>query len=513
MPKTIAKKNKPIQPIAPTEPEQATVPVVTSAPVKKDLKIIYPTVVIKEYSTTSELGPVTVAMMKEKLGWETEEEYKVRMVKENPNTKPDHWLYGEVFHCRDTGKNKVRTENNANNRPFDETWCNNVIQMVLRGQWAGPLTIPGETINGETVRISKYGQVLSGQHQWTAGILADEYLQNARAQLGVEATDEKYPIWKGHDHIVLETVVITGLSDDPRVLMTIDYNKPRTAADVFYTSEVFKNCTSQERKELCRMLAAAVDLLWTRTDAKGYRTHPELIGFLERHKTLLKCVEHIFTENGAAGGRKISKHYLSAGQCAAMLYLMGCSSQKTTDISDEYRNQTPPTEKVLDWEYYDRAEDFWVYFASSEEFSTVRTALNRLMDSESTNEDNLGLGGRLPEKLAIISAAWEHFKDFPATAGSPFTEEDLIDGGLLSLSYNDLDDKGKKLPDGKIKLLSIADFYGIDCPQVVESKTAAKAPSEPPPPSKEDIEKGTQEAMERRKIAMQKIEELRKAKK
>jgi hypothetical protein len=437
------------------------------------------------------------------------------MVKENPNSKPEHWLFGDVYHCKDAFGNKVRANYNANNRSFDDTWCEDLEHTLLSGQWAGPLTIPGETVNGETIRISRYGRVLSGQHQLTAVWRADQKLQKLRAAGAVD----KYPFWKDKvpfplPGVVLETLVVVGLSEDPRVLMTIDYCKPRTLADVFYTSPLFRTKSGSERKELSRMLSAATDLLWTRTDTKGYKTHPEAVAFVERHKRLLKCVEHIFAENDPAG-RHISKLGLSPGQCAAMYYLMACSGDETD--GDAYRNGFPPSETVtdaegkhvLDWSLWDKARDFWVEFAGSQEFLPVRTALTMLMVSTPDSEENQGMGGKAPEKLAIISKAWERYKDHPSNAGPAFDAEDLVDGGILDLAYSNTGPPDKDgfthiLPDGRITLIDLADFGGIDCPEAValgqRSRTDRTASPSPPTPTKEEIEKATEEALRRRSV-------------
>lgn len=265
------------------------------------------------------------------------------------------------------------------------------------------------------------------------------------------------------------------------------------------------------------MLSAAIDVLWARTDTKGYMTHPEVVGFLERHKRLLKCVEHLFDINrkddSQHGGRLISKLKLSAGGCAALCYLMGCGTEKTTNYSDEYRNETPPSEKKLDWGYWDKAMLFWTRLASDRSFIPVRHALGQLIVSTPGSEDNEGLGGRLEEKVAIIAKAWEVFKDHRDTHGAPFSNEDLEQDGALCLSYSNLDDEGKELPDGKIKLLDVADFQGIDCPQVKKSKAAATAAPEAPAPTPDEIEKAAEEVRAERERKRDELLNRRKAKK
>ena len=492
MPKA-KKKPAPAQPVKPVDTTPP--PTVAPAPLPPGLPIVYDKLEITEYSTASPKGPLTIEDMKGLMGWETEKEFQQRKVKELPTSKPEHWIFGDTFHCKNVAGEKVRCNYNAQNRPFDDNWCQDLIHTILYGQWAGPHTIPGETVNGETIRVSRYGRVMSGQHQMTACVLAGEWLHRARESGADHPDDPKYPCWRKHGNPFLETIVVTGMSEDPRVLMTVDYVKPRTAADVFYTSEVFKSCTPPERKELCRMLASAVDVLWTRTDARGYKTHPEVVGFLDRHKRLLDCTLHLFRENSAKAGRKVSKLRLQPGACSALTYIMASSGPGTD--GDVYRNESPPTEKNLDWEHWDKATEFWTLLTGGKDFLLVRTALSRLVDSTESNEDNQGLGGRGPEKMAILAKAWELWRD--SVGGVTFTEDDLAPGGALCLSYSDLDDKGNKLPDGQIKLLDVADFYGIDCPESTAKSGKSKSePPMPPPPTKEEIARATEEALKRR---------------
>ncbi len=527
MPKA-AKPKKPTAPVAPTPPpppQQAATP---PPPPPSNLRVMYDRIEIDEYSTMSAKGPLDVEWAKGAMGWETEKQYQVRKVAEehakgNTAAKPEHYLFGEngpqltnggfqPIHCKNLAGEKVVCWNNAHNRAFDSDWCEALVHTILYGQWAGPHTIPvgydglPATVNGETVRISRYARVISGQHEMTAVILAGEWLAKAREQGTDRPRGAKYPAWKDHDQPFIEVIVVKGLTEDARVLMTVDYVKPRSTADVFYTSETFKDSTSTERKELCRMLASAVDTLWTRTNARGYRTHPEVVGFLDRHKKLLDCVLHLYAENGARAGknnaRRIAVLRLQPGACAALMFVQGSSGSKTD--GDVYRNEEPPSQKHLDWSYWDRAGDFWALLATGPDFQPVRTALGCLVESTPGSDENQGLGGRGPEKLAILAKAWEVWKDHPASAGPPFDANDLAPGGTLCLAYSNLDDKGKPLPNGEIKLLDMADFYGIDCPASVGKGKASKGPPDPPPPTPEEMKKMYEAADERRRAAAKK---------
>lgn len=564
MPK-VGQKKAPVMVLP--EPEKVAPAVATEAlgpDQGPGLPVIYPELECLEYSSVSENGPVTPDDLKALFNWKTEEQWKAEMMAAHPESKPEAWLFYDDFHCLDTDGNKVRCLNNAGNRPFDMEWCKKLIHNILHGEWAGPHTIEGEreevyggaepytmrdgtvlqpgdtftakvaSINGEAIRISKYGRWLSGQHQGTALILSQELLLKSRQAIYYDPNDpltEKYPKWRGHSHVFIETYVVTGLSEDPRVLRTIDYVKPRSAADMLYTMDLFKKNNPSERKEMTRMLASGVDMLWTRTDAKGYRTHPEIVGFLERHLKMLECVEHLFLENkpqdvgskkrrdgeseeqhqvrlqiqAAQGGRRISKLRLSPGDASALCFLMG-SSATSEATSESYRNMNPPTQDVLDWSLLERAKAFWSALAGDSKFKPVRTALNRLVETSAAGEENdgQGLGGRAEEKLAILAQAWKVFHDhndpdgdnppFPYTINTETMElesDDLIaPDGALSLCYTDKDDKGNKLPEGKIKLVNVADFRGIDCYAISKSKSAqqATAPPAPPPETEEELQ-------------------------
>ena len=467
-----ARKRKRAEEVPVTVPAQQANP--------NNLPVVYDSLTIAEYSTKSALGPVTVAKAKVDMGWETEGDYQQRMVAERGGELA-HYLYGDVFHCLDTEKKKVRCNNNAGNRPFDEAWCQDLIHTILHGHWARPHTIPGETVNCEIVRISRYGRVISGQHQYTALIMANQFLQKARQAEGTDAVAgkccTKYPFWDGHDEPFIETLVATGMSENPRVLQTVDYVKPRSVADMLYTMELFRtqhngdgttrDSTPKERQELTRMLSAAIDLLWSRAGTKGYKTHPEVVGFLERHKRLLKCVEHLFILNSAAGpegGRKISNLKLSPGQCAALCYLMGSSGPGTNGAI--YRNQSPPSEKGLDWSLWQRASEFWGRLASHTSDATmrpVRIALNSLVETRPTAPDeNKGLGGRIDEKFAILSKAWEIWRDHEGTTAVFDLTDNQVPDGRLVLSYTHVDANGNRMPEGEIRLLDDSDFGGID---------------------------------------------------
>lgn len=467
------------------KPAETTEQAATSTIAQRE--IIYPNV-------TAEIcqgdNAITVDTMKMLLGWQTEKEWAKQLVDANPGIGDDEvvdingvpMLMKDAKFFDKTGGymltdehgDKIRCWQNLDNREFAPEWSKSLAQTIANFQWAGEITIPGVvtgihngkeielpagTVNGSTMVLSRTGRMESGQHSGVGLILAWQmWWKNRKA----------YPQWedrlndKGEQTgPVLETIVITGISEDPKVTMTVDNCKPRSATDVLYTSALFRDLPIAQRAEYSRMTAAAIAFLWKRTGTKGYMTNTEVMGFLDRHKRLLKCVEHLFQENQTkrvngkvVSSRAISALKISAGQAAALCYLMGASA---TD-GDIYRNGFPPSEKDVDWTNWDKAKKFWASIGRFEEFKPVREALAKLKDSTGDDEQNQGQGGRAEEKHTVICKAWDEF-----LANQP------IFGEALTLNYTRYryDPKLKasvEIPDGGVDLLDRWDLKGIDQP-------------------------------------------------
>jgi hypothetical protein len=177
--------------------------------------------------------------------------------------------------------------------------------------------------------------------------------------------------------------------------------KMRSLLDIIDHSEDFALLPIRDRKECSRMLNVATDLLWQRTgsgsSAFAHRqSHRDPLGFLERHRRVLKCVRHLFQLN-SSDGRAISQFKLSAGDCSALMYLMACS--KSDGV--EYRKMVSASENNLNWENWERASEFFTQLAAGNEMmQALRDALADLTNQET------GIGGTTPEKLAILVKGW-----------------------------------------------------------------------------------------------------------
>lgn len=370
-----------------------------TAPVKPTKEIQFPDVELHLMDSGHE-GVITRVQMEELLGWETEESASVRANEKDGKGNLLPVAYGNDYTLKDEHKCKVRCLYNANNRPFRESHARTIAQDILNSCWAGPLSMPGETVNGEAIVISKYGEIISGQHRGVGFVLA--------CQMWAKA--DKDSVWRKNwpKEPVLESVVIMGISDNPKVLRTVDNVLPRSEADVIYTSDLFSTLDTSEKRECSRMMAAAADLLWIRTGAgdaaihqyDSLQTHSTSMAFIERHGKLKHAVAFIFQENKKV--RKVSGLDLSPGQAAALLYLMAASG----DDLDDYRNADPaPGEQALKLKRWKDAERFWALLLTGEAGAPEMVGLRSHLAT--MTEGN----GNARERANVLCLAWSLWTD------------------------------------------------------------------------------------------------------
>lgn len=402
---------------------------------------LYPEFTTK-YKWAGADGPITSKIAKALLGWESEEDYVVRKRSENPKLKAEDLLFGDEYLLKDVDGRKIVCWNNDKNRPFTASHAYGFAQTILTRYWAGPTTFPGETVNGESISISRTGRVKSGQHRLIALILAWQMWMNDKKKWG--------KLWPTEP--VLESVVHLGTSDDPRITRTLDNVRTRTLSDTLVSNGYFEELASKEeykkqerslsgdQRQLCKMLDKAVCLLWERTGAgktngdKVYETHSEDHVFLEHHNRLVDCVKHLFEENKE---HSVNKLKLSAGLCSALMYLMASSA---TD-GDEYRAAKPRTEKHVNFDNFDKAKKFWTTLLQKtppKSMLSIREALGNLVN-KATGEQPSDL-----LKHCVICKAWRLYVD-----GEEFTAADLALRFVGEGAARKLDEEG-------------LDFGGID---------------------------------------------------
>lgn len=312
------------------------------------------------------------------------------------------------------GGEKAFLLNNAN-RPLRSTA--HIPEQIMRREWYQ---------NGESIIIGITGIVLDGQHRLIGLIEADfDYRKNP----------EK---WKKHGWDKppsIECLVVVGVSEERKVIHTINTGYSRTLSDVVYMEEVLKKYKAPDRKTLANMLQYASRFVWRRTSAgenaseAKYRTHLESIDYIHRHKRLIEAVKHIFEEN--QGDEKNSKliqnrYRINLGDCAGLLYLMGSSATEPVTSADEdhYFNHEPANEKHLNWKLWDKALKYWSLLAAGK--PEIKGVLNALAAFEG--------GGTKAMRMGVLVKgwnAWVNGKDLNSRTLALSFEDDGEGGSIL----------------------------------------------------------------------------------
>src|SRR5262249_41371325 len=119
-------------------------------------------------------------------------------------------------------------------RPFRDKDYLKYVDDMLKRRWAGPLTMPGETCNGDPMTISRTGRCVSLQHRGVAFLKVVEIWRKSGGAAGPWG---KY--WP--EEPVIEGIVVFGVSDAPQVIQTVDDSFSRDGADTIATSEIFQH--------------------------------------------------------------------------------------------------------------------------------------------------------------------------------------------------------------------------------------------------------------------------------
>ena len=507
MPKT---KRQPKQ----TPKKRAPVIATPKLPKLKDLPILHPAIRSEVYDGDSALR---AADARDMLGHQTLNEFLAEQADQHEEVSADD-LKGKLELPQVTYKSPITKEecicwNSLFNR-FIDAQATTVIgeqrQDILTGNWAGPTTLEGETegvyggeepfslnghtylpgdkisvplgtVNGEPIIVSQRGQITSGLKRLLA-------LIDAREEW--DRNPEKYPKWKTEP--VLETTVIYGTSDDPRIVQTNDNTHARTESHTFFVGgsagrilgKPNDSIPPKERNELCRAFQGAVDFLWRRATVGkywGFKTNRTAQEFADAHPMLYKCLKFIYQNNNKKNSWALSRGLrITPGVLAAVMYLMAQGRSE----AHKWRNG-PATEKKLDKSLWGQAESYWSGMAKPDKEGKLFVMTSDIIAALHSLEDE-GLGGRISEKLCVIANSWALYLE----GTKKFSEENL------TLKYG-------RDAKGNVVIIDAPDFGGIDRgPQF-------SAPAE----SGEDDEDEElpEEEMEARKVEAKKAEEERKA--
>ena len=413
--------------------------------------------------------PLTLEQVKEILDLETEPEYKQRMMKENPKLKEDKIKFpGHVQVMKNPAGIKFVCWNNVNNRRFRESDCLRLAYEFLDERWAGPGNFPGETVNGEPVRVTRTRFVFDGQHRLIAYYFA----------CLIALASPKYGA-RWVKPIPFETVLMLGVSDAKSIYDTVDNTIPRSLADNIYTSDTYRDLTEDQRWECSKMQASALDFLWKRTGAdlqgegQSYRSLVTAESFLKNHPKLQTCIRWLFDCNnvGEDGTACISLLHLSPGICAGALFLMGsCLSD-----AGEYRKgdkEGNRRDKGLNWDSFDKGKEFFAELTKEDcgQLVAVKDALVALESDE-------GSTGNTTEKMAVLSLAWHQW----------------LTGEKVSLADLDLSTYVKISTSGKPFLDNPPTFGNLD----LGPKPDLKPPVDVEAEARKEREKAAREAAEK----------------
>lgn len=375
-------------------------------------EIIYPEVSVSQ-SWEGADGPLDAAACMELLGWYPEQ--KKGTFGEND------WDLEDQDH---TGRRKVRLVHNVNNRWHDESISLRYAYEILNGNWAGPTSFPGETVNGETVVITRTGKIKSGQHRLVGCVLAKQLWDRCHAEPDFAA---EHPRWleRWETEPVLESLVVFGISDASEITRTVDNVRPRTGADTMFASGLFADEAKGDRKTLCKTLDATVKYLWQETAASDdaetpYRTQAEIEKFTRSHPTLEGTVLWYYRANRTLpDGTTALGQFASPGTGSGLLYMMRAGA---TDWEAYKKDRT---EGAVDFRLKDKADEFWTGLSNTARFPSfepVRLMLfPRACDSDKRGgdykgkmtglifSDQRGTGPGL--KQTALSKAWGVYRD------------------------------------------------------------------------------------------------------
>lgn len=208
---------------------------------------------------------------------------------------------------------------NVENRPYRSGIAKRYAEDILRGKWK--LTL-------ETIIFDENGVLTNGQHKLNALINAEE----------IRAKDPDYYKeaygWEGE----VTMPVTLAFGADPEGTDLQDRGQQRSAADVLFRREEFKDVKESVLKKLSRDLAVAARLCWLKLGGKDvsdapHFPHSEMLDFIEKHPKLKEMV--LFVHNADGGkDKRVVTHLRSRGYLAGLAYLFGISETVTWDEPD-----------------------------------------------------------------------------------------------------------------------------------------------------------------------------------
>lgn len=341
---------------------------------------------------------VTVQTAMDLLGWVSESDHEKELTKDLPPEKAAlmNTKFGTDYFLTDINGEKVRLTNNVRNRPYNDAWARTLAQDILNENWE---------FNGESWVVGETGLTLSLQHRAIALVFAEQ--MRLRDDADGEHWRKRHP-----DPLTIEALIVTGISESPKVTRTLDNVRPRTLMDVLFADTTqFNRYKPADRQKLCNMADYAIRTVWHRTGCRRdafapMRTHSESIEFITLHPHIVQAVKFIFTEVNSkkdAEGKLTNQlaEYIALGTAAGLMFLMGSSNSDR----ERWWKVDAPNDRLLNFDRWDMAQEFWAGVGNKEndDFNGVRGAIEEL------GNVNTGAPATPAMKAAVMVNAWNEF--------------------------------------------------------------------------------------------------------
>lgn len=334
---------------------------------------------------------------------------------------------------QDVKGNSIQLYNNRGNRPIDEGWVKTLAQIILNKQWE---------MNWQPILISKYGNVVSGQHRMIALVFAEQMRTDPK-----QAAHWKEVGWT--KPVTIDVLLIEGTEEGGNFTRTVDYTRPRSDSDILYCDRDFftKNQGSKERELLCRVAGNAIRFLWDRTGRNKATysskfTPTELVDWFRSHPSLEDVVKTVESNNTASKGNLA--YFLPLGKMSAMTYLMAASTSDP-DAYDHTEKSLALDQKLSTGDTGRKGEIFETVleracgFINNINSKTDRTiALERWIEKRHQEAVAAGVttGITEDEKLCAVAKAWNRFLHLQSSEKLTVGEVKLkyvLDDGKLHL--------------------------------------------------------------------------------
>ena len=297
--------------------------------------------------------------------------------------------------------------NNTKNRPFNQKRSIELALIILSNQWV---------MNGEPIIVGEYGQVLNGQHRLFAIVFAYWMIMcDTEGQFSISADD-----------LEIQTFMVLGISEDPKVVNTMDTGRRRSTSDAIIASGLLDDYKPSKgiAKLASKGLENCLRWLWPRIHVESEsfttkRNHLDSIQFLRDHPRLIELVVSLSKVQAKKRAVTEACGIGSFGLVCGLAYLMA------TNLTDPAKYNGKG--ETCNYDAWDKSFEFWMAIAESEK---IMLPMNGKMGDARRNCGGFGVDYCM---LQLWIQAWKCF-----------SQEDKIDKAKIKLRWSKPDEDGFK---------------------------------------------------------------------